>query len=197
MKTILLYGALGKKFGKKHTFDVKDPAEAVRALSAVIDGFKNYMIDDKDTGYKIFIGTEDIYMGELHNPISDNEFIRIVPIISGAGNKGKIVVGVILIAIASYYSGGAATEGATTAVAEAGIFTASTVAQIGTVLVLQGISGLIMDSMIEEPELADDNPSYVFDGIVNTTRQGNAVPVGYGRLRIGSQVISAGLTAYD
>ena len=194
MKTILLYGTLGKKFGKKHKFDVKDPAEAIRALSVVINGFKKYMISDKNAGYKIFIGTEDIYLGELHNPTSDNNTIRIVPIISGAGNDAKIIVGIALIAIASYATAGVATEGAAAATAEAGLFSMATVGQIGTLLVVQGISGIIMDSMIEEPELADDNPSYVFDGVINTTRQGNAVPVGYGKLRVGSQVISAGLT---
>ena len=194
MKTVKLYGALGKLFGKTHNFDVKDPAEAIRALSSVVKGFKQHMINDKITGYEIFVGNESLYTSEFGTPMSDREVIRIVPVITGAGNKGKIVVGIILIAIASYYSGGTATEGTTAAVAEAGLFSASTVAQIGTILVLQGISGLIIESMTEEPELADDNPNYVFDGAVNTTRQGNPVPVGYGTLRIGSQVISAGLT---
>lgn len=194
MKTIMLYGILGKKFGKKHKFDVKNPAEAIRALSSVIKGFKSYMINDKTSGYEVFVGSEDIYVSEIHKPTSDSEVIRIVPMITGSGNKTKIVIGLIIIAIATSYSGGAATEGTTAALAEAGFFSAATAAQIGTILVIQGISGLIADSMITETELADDNPSYLFDGVINTTRQGNAVPVGYGRLRIGSQVISAGLT---
>ena len=36
-------------------------------------------------------------------------------------------------------------------------------------------------------------PSYAFDGAVNTTRQGNPVPICYGSMIVGSQVISAGL----
>jgi len=194
MKTILLYGKLGKEFGKKHKFDVKDPAEAIRALSSVIKGFKNYLIKDKDSGYEVFVGTENIYKRDFHTPTSDNDTIRIVPVIAGSGNDAKIVVGIILIAVATAYSGGTATEAATAATAEAGFFSMATVSQIGTMLVLQGVAGMIVESMVEEPELSDDNPSYIFDGVVNTTRQGNAVPVGYGRLRIGSQVISAGLT---
>ena len=50
---------------------------------------------------------------------------------------------------------------------------------------------------IVDTEQVENKPSYLFDGAVNTTRQGNAVPVGYGRLRVGSQVISAGLTAQN
>lgn len=41
MKTIKLYGELGRKFGKIFRFDVKTPREAVRALSAQIKGFSD------------------------------------------------------------------------------------------------------------------------------------------------------------
>jgi predicted phage tail protein len=38
-----------------------------------------------------------------------------------------------------------------------------------------------------------NKPSYAFDGAVNTAAQGNPVPICYGRLIVGSQVVSAGL----
>jgi len=193
MKTILLYGALGKKFGRKHVLDVKNPAEAIRALSVIAKGFKQYMIDDKVSGYQIFVGTEDIYLNDMHSPTSDKEFIRIVPIVTGSANNNslKIIIGVIIIAIASYYSAGAATGSTTAAVWGA-------IGKFGTLLVLQGISGMIFDpSTDEDNETPESNPSYAFDGPVNTTRQGNPVPVGYGILRGGSQVISAGITTNE
>jgi len=192
MKTILLYGALGKKFGKKHTLDVKNPAEAIRALSVVIKGFKKYMIGDKVSGYTVFVGSEDIYLDEIGKPTSDEEVIKIVPIITGSGNNAKIIIGVILVAVASYASGGTATKEASTA-----FFSWATVGQIGTLLIIQGVAGIMFEPSVEDVELPEDNPNYVFDGVVNTTRQGNAVPVGYGQLRVGSQVISAGLTVDD
>jgi predicted phage tail protein len=40
----------------------------------------------------------------------------------------------------------------------------------------------------------DNKPSYIFNGAVNTTAQGYPVPVGYGRMIVGSAVISAGIT---
>lgn len=44
---------------------------------------------------------------------------------------------------------------------------------------------------------AENKPSYNFNGAVNTTAQGNPVPLGYGRMIIGSAVISAGIYAMD
>ena len=188
MKTILLYGALGKKFGKKHRLDVKSAAEAIRALSVVVSGFKNHLIEDKETGYEIFISKEDCSLEDLHNPISSIEVVRIVPIVTGAGNNAKIVVGAILVAVAYYYIGGASTT-------VSGLATATTVSQIGVMLIISGVSGIILEPNLEPPpEEADSKPNYLFDGPVNTTRQGNPVPIGYGILRIGSQVISAGLS---
>jgi predicted phage tail protein len=43
----------------------------------------------------------------------------------------------------------------------------------------------------------NDTASYLFNGPVNTTEQGNPVPVLYGRLIVGSQVVSASVCAYD
>ena len=39
--------------------------------------------------------------------------------------------------------------------------------------------------------------SYTFSGPVNTTAQGQPVPVGYGRLIVGGAVISAGITTEE
>ena len=50
------------------------------------------------------------------------------------------------------------------------------------------------DAQASEPsERPENKPSYSFNGAVNTTAQGHPVPVGYGRLVVGSAVISAGI----
>lgn len=43
----------------------------------------------------------------------------------------------------------------------------------------------------------DNSASYSFAGPVNTEAQGNPVPVVYGRMIVGSAVISAGIDAED
>jgi hypothetical protein len=43
----------------------------------------------------------------------------------------------------------------------------------------------------------ENQPSYAFNGPLNTQAQGNPVPVLYGELIVGSAVLSAGITAKD
>lgn len=46
-------------------------------------------------------------------------------------------------------------------------------------------------------ESPDNKPSYAFGGPVNSIAQGNPVPLGYGKRRIGGALISAGIHAED
>jgi predicted phage tail protein len=43
----------------------------------------------------------------------------------------------------------------------------------------------------------NNRPSYSFNGPVNTSVQGNPVPLLYGRMTVGSAVISAGIYSED
>ncbi|SCZ74077.1 hypothetical protein SAMN03159324_05182 [Pseudomonas sp. NFPP18] len=43
----------------------------------------------------------------------------------------------------------------------------------------------------------NNRPSYSFNGAVNTSVQGNPVPLLYGRMIVGSAVISAGIYSED
>lgn len=200
MKTVKLYGALGKAVGKSFQFDAKNVAEVLRALKCVVPGYKEFMATSEQL-YTIYVGYEDKTIFEYDNPSGSMEIIRIVPLVSGAGSLGRIIIGGALI----YFSAGIGAVGASalfgtgagTMVAASLISSAAS--SIGWSLVLGGVSSLLFSP----PTTADGGsyektsnlPSYVFNGAVNTTRQGNAIPVGYGRMRIGSQVISAGLFA--
>jgi predicted phage tail protein len=44
---------------------------------------------------------------------------------------------------------------------------------------------------------ADNRSSYIYNGAVNLTAQGNPVPLCYGRMRVGSVVVSAGVSTAD
>ena len=44
---------------------------------------------------------------------------------------------------------------------------------------------------------ADNRSSYIYNGAVNLTAQGNPVPICYGRMRVGSVVVSAGVSTTD
>lgn len=196
MKTILLYGQLSKKFGKEHHYDVVNSAEAIRAMCCTIKGFKQHVIDDIKTGYQIFTGSNDLYGDEIHIPSSDMETIRIVPLVFGSGNLFKVILGIAMIGFA-FYTGGASLSGM--AFGEAGAFFSMTsmgLAKAGLFMILSGVAGMLFTPPTPDSdgyEAANNKPSYAFDGAVNTTRQGNPIAIGYGRMIIGSQVISAGL----
>jgi predicted phage tail protein len=185
--TVYLYGYLGKKYGKKHLLDIHTPAEAIRAMGANHKDFNQTLIDGGQIGYRIITGVDDRanHIG-LHLPFGKNNDLKIIPTVYGGGGFGKILLGAALIVASFYLPGAGAAAG--------GITASSVAAAVGFSLVLGGVSSLLFSPdtpSLDGYEAPDNKPSYSFNGAVNTTRQGNPVPLGYGRLRVGSQVISA------
>lgn len=187
MRIVRLYGHLGKQFGRSHRLDVRTPAEAIRALSANFKGFAKVIADGE---WRVLVGGKAQALAQIQDPLPAD--ISIVPAVGGAGGSfGKILLGAALI-VASFYLPGAGAFGAF------GSFSlAATAKGIGTSLLIGGISEVLFappkPSGPDARERPENRPSYVFNGAVNTTGQGNPVPLCYGRLRVGSQVISAGL----
>ncbi len=187
MKTIRLYGHLGKRFGREFKFDISTPAEAFKALRVNCPGFLQYLEKHNEPGYKIVVGRDALKNQEEIGYPCGKGVIRIIPVVAGSGSKEifQIFAGVALAAF-GFYNPGAflATK------------IASAVTGLGVSMAFGGIANLISPppKTIEPAERPDNKPSFSFDGPVNTIAQGNAVPVGYGRLIVGSQVISAGFS---
>ena len=177
MREIRLYGELGKKFGKSFHLDVRNTREAITALKAVVKGFSQYLQQHSAEGFHIFIDKQDIDKTELDYPVGTREVIKIVPVVGGSGGLFKVIIGIALVVA---------------------LWNTAYVA-IGWSLIAGGISEILFAPPVPnsptQQEQVENKPSYVFDGPVNTTAQGHCVPVAYGRLRVGSQVISAGLFA--
>lgn len=184
MKTVRLYGRLGTMFGREHRLAVSNAREAVRALCILIPGFQQHMQDEHST-YTVFLGQRNVGKDELADPAGRND-IRIAPVPAGAKRAGlfQVIVGVVLV-VAGFFTGGA-TWGPAMMVMGAG-------------MVLSG--AMLMLSPQSTGSSAQDGPnnrpSYAFNGPVNTAAQGNPVPILYGRLIIGSCVISGGVYAED
>ena len=86
---------------------------------------------------------------------------------------------------------------ATAATASAFAATASTVVgSVGISLVLGGIAQAISpqpNTGLERSEEAAKLESFLFSNVVNTARQGLPVPIAYGRVFVGSAVLSSAL----
>lgn len=197
MRTILLLGELGKKFGRRHELDVRSPAEAIRALTANFPEFAGFVSrsTERNVGYRILSGRDDVNLEQLHDPAARR--ITIAPVIMGAGGGNpiaSILIGGAIIA-AAFFTGGVSL------VAGQGLVFGGLLGQvafgIGVSLALGGVAQLISPPPKAERPQEQDPPSYVFDGAVNTQAQGQPVPIGYGRMIVGSAVISAGLTVDD
>ena len=193
MKTIMLYGPIGAKFGRVHRYNVSSPVEAIKALSATIDGFKQSFIDGGH--YKILIGGKSsVNLEESVYPVSEMETIRIIPVVAGAGGLGKAILGVALVVA----SGGLAlgVTGAFGLSAAATAITAGVISNIGMSLVIGGVSQMLFSPQASSgpQERPENKPSFMFNGAVNTVKQGNPAAICYGTMMVGSQVISAGLS---
>lgn len=201
MKTIRLYGELARKFGRSYRLDVKSPAEAVRALSVMVPGFRQHLTENSEPGYQVRLGETPLSADEIVNPSSVEEVIKIIPVVYGRGDDGlgQIIVGIVLIAVAWWnpFGWGALGGSGSLAAGTAGgaATTAMGVVSIGASLVIGGVSQMLAPAppKIEGNERPENKPSYAFDGPVNTVASGHPVSIGYGRLLVGSQVVSAEL----
>lgn len=189
MLTVYLYGWMAEAYGKKHKLAVRSPAEAVRAFNANFPGFKQRVIDGG--GYHVLAGKEDRASEEgLQLPTSKS--IKIIPAVAGKSGFGRILAGAALIA-ASFILPAISPLGTTLLYGTTTV--GSFLGAVGFSLVLGGVSQLLFSpskSGLDSAERPENRPSYNFNGAINTTGQGGAVALCYGRLRVGSQLISAG-----
>ena len=217
-----LHGSLGKGVGRKHwKLGVKTVAEACRAIDMLSKrNFTKHLLkqhEDASNGvkYRVLINEkefmaeetpcvekpETIYNSELCIEHEDLKRIDIVPVIEGAGKFFSallVIVGLILIFIALPHVG---------ALMGPGLFagmSATSVLMGGFSLLLGGIAMLAMNppefddhTEIDIQKGAGGARSYLFNGPVNTSREGGPVPIGYGRLLVGSQMIQATMYTRD
>jgi len=197
LRTIRLYGKLGSRFGRVHRLAVSSAAEAVRALGVLHPGFTRFITEAKDQGlvFALFYGKRNIGKDELGDPPGHND-IRIAPIVQGSKTGGLVqtLVGIALIA--------ATVIAAPVGAAGYGLLAGGAwgvAGSIGISLALGGVAQMIAGTQkgLSTSEAVNNQPSYNFSGIKNTTTQGNPVPLCYGEVTVGSAVASLGIVSED
>lgn len=192
MRKILLYGELANRFGKEHHFDVRSASEAIQALCVNFKGFKEMMKDAHKygVGFKVFVGRGHLKKeSEATLPSSSTEIIRIAPALFGSGGLVKALVGAVLVV------GGVLVTGLSFGAA----------APLGQAMIGMGISLALngIYQMLSSPPdtglggTQENKQSFLFSGPENVTRQGGGIPIGYGRMIVGSTVVSAGIEDED
>jgi predicted phage tail protein len=174
---VILSGFLAKRFGKRFTLDVETPREAVQALCIQLKGFEQALLEYKP-GFRVWLDRELQPDADFLDRKATGDAIRIVPVIAGAKDSTtSIIVGTILI------------------IATDGVYGWEWLGNIGYAMVISGV-GQLLAGAPPKPDMnarPDNKPNFVYDGPVNTTAQGNPVPICYGTMEIGSQVLSASI----
>lgn len=190
-----LHHDLGEEIGKTWELSVKSVAEAVRAIESMTHKFYKYLLlkDKENIKYQIIVNgnivntetidkndVDSVKNSELCLEYEELKTIDIVPVIEGANSKTLgTVLGIILIIVGVIL-----------------LFTPFSPG--GYALIVAGL-GLVIASLLAKPPKFEDfreidqggKTSYLYGGPANIIGEGGPVPVGYGRLIVGSQTVTA------
>ena len=185
MIKLTVYGRLRKFIGKS-SFEIKADSPR-KAFSFLMSNFQGVREHIKEQEYCVMAGnvriTEDLLDMQTESdikiiPVVHGEFL---PILFGAG----ALFGASVITAGSFL-------GSTLLV--------NALTIIGTSLIVDGVTDLLTPdpkpfqvSRQEDPQ----DPSYVFTGLLNNTKQGVPINIIYGETLVGSTVVSASVDTFQ
>lgn len=201
MKTIKLCGEIADEYKQEWCLDVQTPAEALRAINANRPGF----LAECDAGHYVCVLVDELNPDSARQVTDKSglegwgrEVLYVVPHVSG--DYGVVAALVAYVGTTFLVAGG----GLVTAV---GTLTALGVAvavviTIAVTIAISYIASLISGTPdgfgANETEDPENKPSYLFNGVVNTARQGHRLAVLYGGpMIVGSMVLSSRINTRD
>ncbi|RQZ27304.1 tail assembly protein [Burkholderia sp. Bp9017] len=181
LREVRLYGIAGTRFGRVHRLAVSSTAEAVRALSVLIPGFRQFLLEARGKGltFAVFNGRRNLSKDDLDAPVG-SDAIRIAPVIIGskAGGLFQTILGAALMVVGF-------------------VFEQPSLIGMGASLALGGVAQMLSPQQPGLAGVADNGTSYYFNGPVNSPAQGEPVSLTYGELVVGSKVASSGIYTED
>ena len=200
MARVCLHGDL-QRFGRRFSLSIKTGAEAIYALAIQVPGFRQKM---NDGWYQIRIAGQDVdetsLSARLHEPLPDGAIIHIVPRMAGAKSGGlfQVVLGAVAIG-ASFFTAGASMAAWGAALSAGGISVSSVLFSMGAAMMLGGVAQMLTPQAKIPSSRQTDNgkQNTYFSSLDNMVAQGNALPVLYGELLVGSRTISQEISTRD
>ena len=176
MITVHLEGSLAKKLGEsKLELKVRSVKECLSAMGANFKDFEELLLECSSKYLILIDGVISDSMTALYKKV--NKSIHFIPMLEGAF---VIIPAVTAIKLALGVSW----------------FTATLVYVAIQALVMYGTMAL-MAHLADKPGEGISTSSNLLPGTDNVISQGGAVPIGYGRRRVGSRVVSASLSSID
>ena len=181
MKTVYLHGKLGKRFGRKWEIVVHSPSEAVSAIDANTDGFIDYIIKESSSGNNYYFLKKSPKQIKSQKEVEENLIDK------------KEVENLSEFSELHFVP---ETYGGVVAAFFGGIFGAgSLAATVATSMVWGVVAQVAMNALFKPPKTPErkgptNTKSFLIAGARTRQAQGVAVPLGYGRLKIGPTTIS-------
>lgn len=189
MTNITLHGILAREFGNTFRMKIHKACNVVKAISVNRKGFNKRILDLSREGFNYTIIVDGSKITELQELSLQREpqEIHLVPCIIGSG---PVTAAAILTGASSVLGFGT-------------VFTATMASSqiLGAIMLTTVSMGLSMLLAPDAPKQASASSaalqsSFSFSNKVNAASQGSPVPVGYGRLKVGSQVIQVCVKSY-
>lgn len=134
--------------------------------------------------YAVLAGKRHVGEKELAYP-SGRDDIRIAPVVGGRkAGLFQTIAGAVLVvagAVSAYFGNPYAGQ----------------MMFMGAAMAMGGIAQMLSAHSPAQNGSSNSKSSYYFNGAENVTSQGGPVPLLYGRMRVGSTVISEGILATD
>lgn len=192
MVNVRFYGSL-KQFGTKFRLDCKTPAEVIHALTSQIPKLRQFI---QQGLFTVRVGRDyfdNRYLEKgLSQKLKDDAIVHFTPTLKGSKRGGLfgVITGVALIA-------GALALGPL-GFSVIGANAAWLVGGVGASMLLGGVAQMLtkIPSMSTDKD-AEKKQSTSFSNLSNMAAQGRPMPLAYGRIRVGSLIISQGVETMD
>jgi predicted phage tail protein len=182
MTLVRIHGILGQEFPPQMKLKLDKPKQVVTAIDANRKNFINriHQLALEGCHYTILVDSQKIGSLSELDLTKKAERIDLVPVIAGAG-PAIPAIGTFLVGLF------------TLGTVQAGVGLATFVGSVALVAVSVGLQLLLAPKPDSGPPISASTralqESFIFSNKANLADQGSPVPVGYGRLILGSQVV--------
>jgi len=180
MTDVFIHGILAQEYQQHFKFNLKSSTDVLKAIDCNREGFLARVTQLQREGfhYDILINKKRIKSADEFKSLKNSTRIDLVPVIVGQGKAILLLLGV---------SG--------TASVAANIAIAVGLAAIAYLLTPKPDLGLPPQQELSA-EAQAQKQSYIFSSTINLARQGTFLPLGYGRLKVGSAVVQASIKSF-
>jgi|GEM_PF-1754378 len=182
MTIVNIHGILGREYGNSFLLSLPNPKDVLEAIDCNRQGFLQRLVELQREGlcYDMIINKKRITNGPDMDHMSNPATVDLVPAISGSGP----LMAPLLMTTGLFTAG------------SAGLAFAASIANF---VLFAAISYALTPKPENEAlEISSkaSKSSLIFSNTVNLASQGSPVPIGYGRLLVGSQVIQATIKSF-